>query len=353
MTDALAGGLAVPSGYGELLAEVRVEVLAARVRAARVVNVQLTALYGRIGRLILNRQGEQAWGSGVIDRLAADLRSEFPGMRGFAPRNLAYMRSFAAIWPDDILQQPVAELPWGHITVLIDRLPDRAARDWYAAQDRQHGWSRAVLTHHITADRRGRAGAAANNFTETIPPAESDQATEILQDPYNLDFLALDAGHSERELEDALVARLTHFLAELGAGFAFVGRQYRLPIGNRDYFIDLLFFHLGLRRFVVFELKTTPIEPEHLGKLNFYVNAVDDLLRRPEHDDGPTIGILLAATNDNIVVEYAMRGLSTPMAISTYTTHRDLPDDVRPQLPTPTDLAQAVRGIQSGGNDLA
>lgn len=204
MTDALAGGLAVPSGYGELLAEVRVEVLASRVRAARVVNVQLTALYCRIGRLILNRQGEQAWGSGVIDRLAADLRSEFPGMRGFAPRNLAYMRSFAAIWPDDILQQPVAELPWGHITVLIDRLPDRAARDWYAAQDRQHGWSRAVLTHHITADRRGRAGAAANNFTETIPPAESDQATEILQDPYNLDFLALDAGHSERELEDAL-----------------------------------------------------------------------------------------------------------------------------------------------------
>jgi hypothetical protein len=181
------------------------------------------------------------------------------------------------------------------------------------------------------------------HLADVVPAAESDQVREILQDPYDLDFLALDPGHSERDLEEALIASLTQFLGELGTGFAFVGRQYRLPVGDREFFLDLLFFHLGLRRFVIFELKSGEVEPEHIGKLNFYVNVVDDLLRRPEHGDGPTIGILLAASRDDVVVEYALRGVTAPMAISTFITHRALPDDVRSALPTPADLAAVVR----------
>ena len=185
--------------------------------------------------------------------------------------------------------------------VLLDKVTDHEARKWYAERAVEHGWSRAVLTHHIATNRHTRVGAAPNNFPATLAPVESDLAREIVQDPYDLDFLALDPGYTERELEEALVARMTHFFTELGDGFAFVGRQYRLPVGDQDYFIDLLFFHLGLRRYVVFELKVGRVEPEHLGKLNFYVNAVDDLLRRPEHGDGSSIGILLAADRDDIV----------------------------------------------------
>lgn len=172
-----------------------------------------------------------------------------------------------------ITQGPIAQLPWSHITTLLDKVKDPAARSWYAAEDVRNGWSQAVLAHHISTNRHGRIGAAQNNFPDVLPAVETDQTRELLQDPYDLDFLALEPHHSERDLEDALVARLTNFLAELGSGFAFVGRQYKLSVGRTDYFIDLLFYHLGLRRFIVFELKAIAAEPEHIGKLNFYVNA--------------------------------------------------------------------------------
>lgn len=337
------------AGYGELLEQVKDQVRTARVQAARTVNTELIGLYWQIGRLILDRQASQGWGTKVISRLAADLRAEFPGMRGFSQRNLVYMRTFATAFADAeqaITQQAVARLPWGHVTVLLDRVDEPTVRAWYAAQAAEHGWSRATLTHHIATGRHGRLGAAPNNFPATLPPAESELAREIVADPYDLDFLALDPGYTERELEDALVARLTHFVSELGAGFSFVGRQYRLAVGEQDYYLDLLFFHLGLRRFVVFELKVGGAEPEHLGKLNFYVNAVDDLLRRPEYGDGGSIGILLAADRDDVVVEYALRGMDTPLAVSTYTTHHALPDEVRPALPSPDDLADVVQDVQ-------
>ena len=338
-----------PDDYGELLEQVKQQVRHARIQAARQVNTELIALYWQVGALILQRQSAQGWGSKVIARLAGDLRAEFPGMRGFSPRNLTYMRTFAQNYPhpgEPMTQQPVAQLPWGHITVLLDKVSDPQARAWYVSQTVHHGWSRAVLTHHITSGRHARVGAAPNNFPTTLPAGESDLVAEVIADPYDLDFLALDPGYTERQLEDALVAQLTHFIAELGAGFSFVGRQYRLPIGGQDYFLDLLFYHLGLRRFVVFELKVGPAEPEHLGKLNFYVNAVDDLLRRPEHGDQATVGILLAASRNNVVVEYALRGIDTPMAVSTYTTHQDLPEDIRPGLPTPADLAGIVQEVR-------
>lgn len=330
-------------GYADLLVQLKVEVQAARVHTARVVNVELVALYWRIGRLIRQGQIEQGWGAGVAARLGADLRDAFPSMRGFSPRNLAYMRAFAAAFEgDEIVQQPVAQLPWGHVTVLLDKLDTTDDRAFYAARAAEHGWSRAVLTHHITSGLRERTGGAVTNFPTTLG-LESDLVTEIVRDPYNLEFLSLDTGFSERGLEDALVTRLTHLLHELGEGFAFVGRQYRLTVDGQDFFADLLFFHLGLRRYVVFELKVVPAAPEHLGQLNFYVNVVDDLLRRPEHGDGPTIGILLAATRNDIVVEYALRGLDAPLAVSTYTTSAALPEDLRRALPSVEELSDIVR----------
>jgi len=333
----------VPVGYGQLLELVKAQVRASRVQAARVVNTELVALYWRIGRLILDRQNAQGWGAGVTGRLAADLRAEFPTMRGLSPRNLAYMRAFAAAFEGgEIVQQAVAQLPWGHVTVLLDKLDGHGEREFYATRAAAYGWSRAVLTHHITTRLHQRSGEAVTNFPTTLGP-ESDLVTEIVQDPYNLDFLALEPGFSERHLEDALVARLTHFLAELGEGFAFVGRQYRLTVGDQDFFADLLFFHLGLRRYIVFELKVGPAAPEHLGQLNFYVNVIDDLMRRPEHDDGPTIGILLAATRNDVVVEYALRGFNAPLAVTTYRTTAALPDEIRQALPSVEDLTDVVR----------
>jgi predicted nuclease of restriction endonuclease-like (RecB) superfamily len=231
------GGVIGPE-YAELLTEIKTAVAATRLHAARVVNSALVQMYWHIGQLILRRQSEEGWGARVIDRLSVDLRTEFPGMRGLSTRNLVYMRTFAAAYPDGIAQQPAAQLPWRHIMVLLDKVPDSNVRDWYAAQDVQHGWSSAVLSHHITTGRHTRVGAAPNNFPQVIPPAESDQTRELLQDPYALEFLALEPRHSEQDLENALVSRLTRFLSELGTGFAFVGRQYKITVGSRDYFID-------------------------------------------------------------------------------------------------------------------
>ena len=345
MTESVVpAGVLVPVGYAELLELVKVEVQAARVQAARVVNTELVILYWRIGTLIRQRRAEQGWGTKVVERLAADLRAEFPGMRGFSPRNLVYMQTFAGAVEGSVAQQAVAQLPWGHVTVLLDKLHDPGEREFYATKAAAFGWSRTVLTHHIVTGLHRRSGVAVTNFPATLGP-DSDLVNEIVQDPYNLDFLALEPGFTERCLEDALVARLTHFLAELGEGFAFVGRQYRLTVDGEDFFADLLFFHLGLRRYIVFELKVGGAVPAHLGQLNFYVNVIDDLLRRPEHDDGPTIGILLAATRNDVVVEYALRGYDTPLAVSTYTTTAALPDEVRTALPSVEDLTDLVRHV--------
>lgn len=303
--------------YRELLAEVLSEIRAARVRAGLAVNAERTLLYWRIGRLILDRQRAEGWGASVIDRLAVDLATEFPGARGWSPRNLRDMRTLAESYPTVELATAVATLPWGHLLLLMRDVPEPAARAWYADQTVRHGWSRAVLTHHLNTDRHARMGSTLDNFATTVPAVEQDLVREVLADPYDLEFLALDPTHSGRQLEDSLVTRLSAFLTELGTGFAYVGRQYRLRVGERDFYADLLFYHLTLRRFVVFELKVTTVEPEHVGKLSFYVTAVDEALRRPEHGDGPTIGILLAGHRDDVVVEYALRTVGAPLAVAT------------------------------------
>ena len=331
--------------YRQLLEEVLTEVRAARIRAGQAVNSERTLLYWRIGQLILERQQQEGWGATIIDRLAADLAAQFPGMRGWSPRNLWYMRALAEAYPTRDRATAVAGLPWGHLTVLMSQVPNPAARAWYVEQATRYGWSRSVLTHHIGTDRFQRVGQAPDNFTATVPVGEQDLVREVLADPYDLEFLALDPTHSERQLEDALAAKLSAFLTELGQGFAFVGRQYRLPVGDREFFADLIFFHLGLRRFIVFELKVGPVEPEHLGKLSFYVTAVDEQLRRPGHGDGPTIGILRAGHRDDVVVEYALRTVDAPLAVATYTTDRTLPADLRAALPSSAELADLITDV--------
>ncbi len=326
-------------GYVALLAQAKTAVRDAQLRAHLAVNHELIGLYWQLGRLILDRQHAEGWGTKVIERLSADLRAEFPDMTGLSRSNLHYMRAFAEAWPE-IVQQAVGQLPWGHITVLIDKLEDADVREWYASQAVDNGWSRNVLLNQIMSKLHERLGAAPSNFARTLPAGESELVQQMTKDPYNLEFLGFRAGVAERKLESALVAHLQRFLLELGAGFAFVGRQYRLEVGGEEFFADLLFYHLRLRRYVVIELKTGPFKPEYAGQLNFYVNVIDDILRTP--NDGLTVGILLCATHNERVVRYALHSIDTPMAVAGY-RYRDLPDDVRAALPEDDALEATVR----------
>jgi predicted nuclease of restriction endonuclease-like (RecB) superfamily len=339
MTVPMSSSSLDPDGYAALLAQAKAAVRDARLRAHLAVNREVIHLYWQLGRLILSRQKAEGWGTRVVERLSADLRAEFPDMKGLSRRNLMYMRALAEAWPE-IVQQPVAQLPWGHITVLLDRLDDHDLRQWYAEQAVENGWSRNVLLNQIMSELHRRLGAAPSNFARTLPAAESDLVQQITKDPYNLEFLGLGADVAERKLEDALVAHLQRFLLELGAGFAFVGRQYRLEVGGDEFFADLLFYHLRLRRYIVIELKTGKFKPEYAGQLNFYVNGIDDLLRGD--DDRLTVGILLCATHDEAVVRYALHSIETPMAVAGY-RYRDLPAEVRAALPEETTLDATVR----------
>ncbi len=317
----------------------------ARFAAQRRVNTELIRLYWGIGATILQRQGDEGWGSNVIGRLATDLRAEFPEMKGFSARNLAYMRAFAAAWPDEqILQQAVAQLPWGHITVLLDRLDDRELRDWYAGQAAAHGWSRNVLDHQIRSAAHTRLQAAPTNFAEVLPPGDSDLAQQITKDPYVLDFLALDGDAKERHLEQALVDRIIDTLRELGEGFAFVGRQVHFDVEGDDFYVDLLFFHVEQLRYVVIELKTGKFKPEYLGQLSFYVALVNNTLRRTQHAD--TVGLLLVADKNDAVVRYSLAGQQHPVGVASYEL---LPPAVRAALPSEADLAAALH--DAGGDD--
>ena len=330
----------LPTDYPQLLEELKGTVAAARWRAQRVVNTELLALYWRLGRTILDRQHAEGWGTRVIDRLSADLRAAFPQMRGLSQRNLVYMRSFAAAFPAEITQQPVARLPWGHVTVLLDKLDDQAQRDWYAAAAAEHGWSRSVLLNQIMNRLHERVGAAPSNFTAQLPAKDSELAQQLTRDPYVLDFLDLTGPAAERDLETALMDRLQAFLLELGHGFAFVGRQHHFTVDGDDFYIDLLFFNWAQSRFVVVELKIGRFAPEHTGQLGFYVAWVDDNLRIADRH-APTIGILLCAGRNDNVVRYSLAGATAPLAVADY-TYDALPQAAREAVPTDTELADAT-----------
>jgi predicted nuclease of restriction endonuclease-like (RecB) superfamily len=342
----------VPEGYPEFLAGLKEQVTTARLRATRVVNTELIALYWDIGAAIMDRQDTQGWGATVVDRLATDLRAAFPDMRGFSRSNLYAMRRLARTWPRTaIVQQAVGRLPWGHVTVLLDKLTTDADRDFYAEAALEHGWSRNVLTHHIATSLRTRIGAAPSNFTDQLPAGDSDLAQQLVRDPYVFDFLNLTTRVAERDLEDALMGRLQRFLLELGHGFAFVGRQHRFTVDGQDFAIDLLFFNYTQSRFVVIELKIGTFEPAYLGQLGFYVAWADDNLR--DHTrHSPTIGILLCTGGRENVVRYSLAAATAPLAVATF-TYDALPATLRELLPTDTELTTALTTDSTVGDPPA
>lgn len=323
----------VPVEYLHLLQQLTAQIRAAQIRAALSVTHELVLLYWQIGREILLQQQHQGWGAKVIDQLAADLRREFPTMKGFSARNLKYMRAFAEAWPDQaIVQQVVAQLPWGHNVRLLEYAKSVEDRLWYARQAVQHGWSRNILIHQIQSRLHLRQGQAQTNFDRTLPAPQSELAQQILKDPYNFDFLDLGEEAHERDLERALLHHLQQFLLELGVGFAFVGSQVHLAVGERDFYLDMLFYHLKLRCFAVIDLKIGEFEPEHAGKMNFYLSAVDAQLRHP--DDQPSIGLILCRSKDRVVAEYALRDVNKPIGISAYELTQALPEQYQGSLPT-------------------
>ncbi|MEO0348495.1 MAG: PDDEXK nuclease domain-containing protein [Cyanobacteria bacterium P01_A01_bin.15] len=332
------------SSYPQFLQSLKERIRSAQVKAALAVNQELTLLYWQIGREILDRQQQEGWGTKVIDRLARDLKRDFPEMTGFSARNLKYMRSFADAYRDpQQVQQVFSQIPWGHNVRLLDALKDPEVRLWYARQTIEHGWSRNVLLMQIEQGLHDQ-GAAITNFERTLPPDQSDLAKNLIKDPYNFDFLTLAADAQERDLEQSLLAHIRDFLLELGVGFAFVGSQYPIQVGTKEYAIDLLFYHLKLRCFVVIDLKLGEFEPEFSGKMNFFVSAVDDLLRHA--DDRPTIGMILCKSNDATVAEYSLRDVNKPISVATHRLGRELPANLQGTLPTVEELEQQLENAQ-------
>lgn len=372
------------AGYAPLLADLKARVRAAQLRAVQAASAEMIGLYWQIGTAIVRVQAKEGWGTRVVPRLAADLRAAFPAMEGFSERNLKYMVRFAGEYgpapivqqpaallaeartekaagatralivqqaaarlsgkePDGILPQVAAKLPWFHHVILMERVKDRAARFWYMQQAGEHGWSRAVLTAQIAAKAHRGAGRAITNFASTLPPAQSDLAQQALKDPYVFDFLTLGLAARERELEQGLIDHIQKFLIALGVGFAFVGRQVHLEVGGQDYYLDLLFYHLKLRCFVVIDLKTEAFKPEFAGKMNFYLSAVDAQVRH--RDDQPTLGLLLCQENNRMTVEYALRDVKKPIGVAQWKTKLvdSLPKNLRGVLPTVEQLERELR----------
>ncbi len=334
----------LPTGYDEFLRELKERIRSAQVRAALAVNRELVLLYWQIGREILSQQQQQGWGAKVINQLAKDLKKAFPEMKGFSPRNLKYMRAFAEAYPDEtFMQQLAAQIPWFHNCVLLDKVKDATERQWYIQKTIEHGWSRSILVHQIELRLYHRQGKATTNFERTLPKPQSELAEQVLKDPYNFDFLSLGNKAWERELEKTLLKHIRDFLLELGVGFAFVGNQYHLEVGGRDFWIDLLFYHYRLHCFVVIDLKVVEFEPEFSGKMSFYVSAVDDLLR--QSGDNPTIGIILCKTKNQTVVEYALRDVNKPIGVSTYQLQDALPENLQGSLPTIEQLEAELEAV--------
>ncbi len=332
-----------PEDYAGWLAELKTRIYTAQQRAALAINRELVLLYWQIGRDILARQVKQGWGTKVIERLSQDLRSAFPEMKGFSPRNLKYMRAFAQAWPEPkFVQEVLAQLPWYHQLALLDKLPGPKTREWYAAKAIEHNWSRNVLVMQIETRLLERSGKAVTNFDLTLPRPQSDLARESLKDPYRFDFLGLTDEAQERAVEGALVKHVTEFLLELGAGFAFVGRQVLLDVGGDEFFIDLLFYHLKLRCYVVIELKGGKFKPDHLGQLGFYLTAVDEQVKHPQ--DRPTIGLLLCKSKNKVVAEYALRQNSQPLGVAEYKLLESLPEELATDLPSIAQIEQELTG---------
>lgn len=335
----------MPHDYALILEELKSRIQEERLRVVLSANAAMVLLYWDIGRVILGRQQREGWGAKVIDRLSADLRQAFPDMRGLSPRNLKYMRAFASAWPERrIVQEGLAQITWYHNIALLERLGDSQTRLWYARRTIANGWSHNILIMQIENAAHEREGKAITNFPATLPPTDSDMAAQVFKDPYLFDFLGTADPRREKEVEQALMDHIQRFLLELGVGFAFVGRQVHLEIGSQDFYLDLLFYHLKLRCFVVVELKAVAFDPSFVGKLNVYLSAVDDLMRHS--DDKPTIGLLLCRSKNRLIVEYALRDFKKPIGVAQWQTRivKSLPKELRGSLPTIEELEKELGG---------
>lgn len=344
--------ISLPADYPRILKDLKARIQNAQRKAALAANLELVSLYWEIGSVILQRQAAEGWGAKVIERLSLDLRNGFPDMKGFSPRNLKYMKDFAAAYPGpSILQQPAAKLPWTHLCLLLDKVKDPEARAWYIKATLENGWGRDFLAMQITTNLHERQALVdkTTNFQDRLPHPQSDLAQQTLKDPYVFDFLTQGAEALERNLEHGLVEHITKFLLELGAGFAFVGRQVHLEVAEEDFYLDLLFYHLKLRCYVVVDLKGGTFKPEHAGKMNFYLSAVDANLRHP--DDAPSIGIILCRNKKRLIAEYAIKDMTKPMGVAEWQTKlaESLPEDLRGSLPTIEELEAGLS--RSEGSD--
>jgi len=327
--------------YAATFAEIKKQIKEAHVKALLSVNKELLALYWFIGKTVVEREQKGGWGAQVIEKLAQDLQREFPGIKGFSRSNVFSMKAFYLAYqpivqeaPGQLQNLPVFTIPWWHNVILLTKVKDNQERLWYAQKALENGWSGSTLNSWITSGLYHRDGKAITNFLKTLPVPDSDMAQQSFKDPYIFDFLTLHSEHAERDLEQGLMDNIQRLLLEMGKGFAFVGRQYHLEISNKDYYIDLLFYHYKLRCFIVVELKAREFDPRDAGQINFYLSAVDDLVRGPE--DKSTIGLLLCKTKDNFTAEYALRNLSSPIGIAEYETEilKKLPKELKSSLPT-------------------
>ncbi len=349
----------IPDNYHQIIANLKDRIRLARLRATALVNTELLIVYWEIGSVIIKQQKEEGWGAKVIDRLATDLKSEFPDFRGLSLRNLKYMRAFAEAWPgfgimqqfaaqievvnnqsDIIVLRLAAQLPWGHHQVLLDKVKTYEQRIFYLQKTIENGWSRDIMAHQIETGLFNRSGKAITNFKATLPAIQSDLAQQAIKNPYVFDFLSFSENIKEKELEKALIEHLKRFMLELGKGFSWVGSQKKLVVDGDDFFLDLLFYNFHMHCFVNFELKIGEFKPEFAGKLNFYVNAIDKQLKG--EGDNPTIGILLCKTPNETVIKYSLQGIESPIGVSSYQFEKSLPSNIKSELPTVEELEKEV-----------
>ncbi len=338
----------LPSNYQSFINDLKTHIGTSRFKAGLSVNRELILMYWHIGNEIIKRQKEEGWGTKVINQISMDLRHEFPEMRGFSPRNLVYMQTFARAYPDYEFTQAVpAQITWYHNTTLLDKVSDSQERQWYIEKTIENGWSRNVLVHQIETNLHERQGQALTNFRDTLPAPQSELAQEVLKNPYDLKFLPLSSEAQERDIENALIVQLKDFLLELGTGFAFLGNQYHVELEGQDYYMDLLFYHVKLKCYLVIELKKTEFKPEYAGKLNFYLNLIDRQIR--DENDNQTIGLLLCSDKKEITVEYAIEGLNKPIGVSSFKLTEKLPNKLKDLLPSSKELKRKLREKEKDG----
>jgi len=335
-----------PTKYNDFIKQLKQKIQTSQIKASIRVNEELLKLYWDMAQMIIAKQKESSWGDSIIQKISRDLQEEFPNIKGFSVTNIKYMRNWYLFWNDSNRPQVVDEIfkiPWGHNREIITKLKETQEAIYYVKQTLHYGWSRAVLVHQIESRLYHREGKAITNFETKLPPPQSDLAKATLKDPYNFDFLSMSKKYNERELEDALIEHISHFLLELGSGFAFVGRQYQLVIGGDEFFVDLLFYHIRLKCYVVVELKTVKFKPEFAGQLNFYVSAINAELKEP--NDNPTIGILICKSKNNTVVEYALNSIDNPIGVSEYELVSKLPTEFKSTLPTIEEIEAELKNI--------